>query len=247
MRIVIDLHSLPGGINNQGHGEAVGHDGWWYNATNLAWSYKVVEAALDFIQASGNAWAYTLAPINEPSDNPAGFGTGNDVTANGTAYLVAYFNGVLERTAAVDKRIPIMLQDAFQGMEHWTPYFDISTNLVIDTHVYYVLSAGVYPEYADPAICGQATVVAGDGKFPVFIGEWSAAVEYNNSLSHREKIFNTQRYAWNKYAAGGAFWTIDHTGNDPIDGEGTVNEYWSYLLMMDQGVIKPVVANATYC
>lgn len=247
MRVILDIHSLPGGTNGYGHGEADGHEAWWFNETNLEWSYKAVDAALTFIQASGNPWAWTLAPINEPSDNHDAFATPAGITTKGRAWLVQYFQGVIAHVTAVNAAIPVMLQDGFLGEETWSPYFALGTNIVIDTHVYYFTSDGVYPAYVGPAICGQATVLGGDGKFPVFIGEWSLQLQYNNTLSERERIFNTQRYAWNKYAAGSTFWAINHTGQDAVNGEGELRDYWSYSRLMDQGIIKAPVANATYC
>jgi glucan 1,3-beta-glucosidase len=68
MHVVIGLHSLPGGVNGLDIGEAFGHDEWFYNATNLDYSFKAVDAVLDFMKNSGHLNAFTIAPINEASD-----------------------------------------------------------------------------------------------------------------------------------------------------------------------------------
>ncbi|RHZ57472.1 uncharacterized protein CDV56_104782 [Aspergillus thermomutatus] len=75
MHIILGLHSLPGGVNTLDIGEALGHDDWFYNTTNLELSYQAFKAALEFINTSGNPEAFTFAPINEASDNITGFGT----------------------------------------------------------------------------------------------------------------------------------------------------------------------------
>ncbi|KAF8850655.1 glycoside hydrolase [Acephala macrosclerotiorum] len=92
MQIIIGLHSLPGGVNSLDIGKAIGHNSY---TTNLAYSFKAIDAVLSFIQISGHMGSFTLAPLNEASDNLA---------------------GVLTKIAPVDKRIPLMLQDCFQAI-----------------------------------------------------------------------------------------------------------------------------------
>jgi aryl-phospho-beta-D-glucosidase BglC (GH1 family) len=247
MRVVIGLHSLPGGVNGLDIGEAAGHDGWFYNETNLEYSYKAVSAIISFVEDSSYSWAYTLSVINEASDNPSEFATANTLTTNGTEWIVAYTNGVFDLIASSSvPKLPVMLQDCFLGEKHWSSHFDSTANLVIDTHIYYFAASGIYSEYVDSAVCGQASVAPGDGKFPVFIGEWSLQVLYNNTYDARESIFNTQRYAWSRYVQGGSFWGAIFNGTDSVDGEGTQRDYWSYDRLIDAGVIKSPT-NATYC
>ncbi|RAH80604.1 glycoside hydrolase, partial [Aspergillus japonicus CBS 114.51] len=249
MRVIIGLHSLPGGVNSLDIGEAAGHDGWFYNATNLQYSYSAVSAVLDFIASTGShAWAFTLSPLNEASDNPAGFASPTTLTDNGTAWIVQYTKGVLERIArSAVPAVPVMLQDCFLGEEHWSAHFDASANLVFDTHVYYFAASGVYSQWAQGAICGQASVLGGDGKFPVFVGEWALQTLYSNSYANRRTLFDTQRYAWSYYVQGGSFWNIKHKSTAKVDGQGTQQDYWSYELLLDEGVIGPIKSNATYC
>lgn len=247
MRVVVGLHSLPGGVNSLDIGEKAGNDGWFQNFTNLKYSYDAVDQVLQFFVDTGYPWAFTLAPINEASDNPSAFASVNTLTTNGTNWIVKYTRGVLDRIARVDKRIPLMLQDCFLGEEHWSPYFPAKTNLVIDTHVYYFAASGVYSQWANGAICGQASVVSGDGKFPVYIGEWALQTLYSNTFKNRMSLFNTQRYAWTHYAAGGSFWNIKHNSSAAVDGQGTQRDYWSYERLIDAGVIHKPLSNTTYC
>ncbi|TIA82671.1 glycoside hydrolase [Aureobasidium pullulans] len=247
MRVVIGLHSLPGGVNGLDIGEASGHDAWFYNETNLEYSYKAVSAILSFVEASSYSWAYTLSVLNEASDNPSAFATADTLTTNGTQWIVDYTNGVFDLIAESSvTKLPVMLQDCFLGEEHWSSYFASTANLVIDTHIYYFAASGIYSEYVNSAVCGQASVAPGDGKFPVFIGEWSLQVLYNNTYEARESIFNTQRYAWSRYVQGGSFWGAIFNGTDSVDGEGTQRDYWSYDRLIDAGVVKSPT-NATYC
>jgi hypothetical protein len=247
MHVIIGLHSLPGGVNSLNIGEAFGHDAWFFNTTNLDYSFKAIDAILSFITASGIPQGYTIAPINEASDNFAGFATAAGLTANGTSWINTYITGVLNRIAKVDKRIPLMLQDCFLGETYWSPFYATGTNLVIDSHIYFFAASGVYANYVAPAICGQAQYSAGDSKFPVFIGEWSLQTLYNNTLAGRKTIYDTQVYAYQKYVSGGAFWNAKMINNTAaVDGEGITSDYWSWELLADAGVVTPTL-NSSYC
>ncbi|KAJ5669569.1 hypothetical protein N7462_010639 [Penicillium macrosclerotiorum] len=247
MRVIVGLHSLPGGVNNLDIGEAVGHDSWFFNNTNLQYSYQAVDQILNFFVETGYPWGFTLSAINEASDNPDDFAGTNTLTTNGTNWIVKYTNGVLNRIANVDKRIPLMLQDCFVGEEHWSPYFANGTNLVIDMHVYYFAASGVYSQWATGAICGQASQLGGDGKFPVYVGEWALQTLYSNSYANRKTLFDTQRYAWSYYVQGGSFWNIKHNSSAVVSGQGTQRDYWSYERLIDAGVITKAASNQTYC
>lgn len=247
MRVIVGLHSLPGGVNSLDIGEKAGNDGWFFNTTNLGYSLQAVDQVLNFFVETGYPWAFTIYHINEASDNPSAFASPNTLTTNGTNWIVKYTQGVLSRIARVDKRIPLMLQDCFLGEEHWSPLFPAGTNLVIDTHVYYFAASGVYSQWANGAICGQASVLGGDGKFPVFVGEWALQTLYSNKFANRKNLFDTQRYAWSFYAQGGSFWNIKHNSSAVVDGQGTQKDYWSYEGLIDAGVIHSVNTTASYC
>jgi len=246
MHIIIGLHSLPGGVNGLDIGEAFGHDDWFYNSTNLDWSFKAIDAVLAFMKSSGHLNAFTLAPINEASDTHlAGFGSPAGLTANGTNYINTYMAGVLKKIAAVDTRIPLMLQDCFQGESFWAPFYDASTNIVIDSHFYWFAAAGAYSQYVSPAICGEASA-ATDGKFPVFVGEWSLQTMYNNTFAGRKELYDTQRYAWQHYLSGSAFWNWWSDAPAAVDGQGSQKDYWSLVDLIDEGVAT-LATNASYC
>ncbi|KAJ4324435.1 hypothetical protein N0V94_001333 [Neodidymelliopsis sp. IMI 364377] len=249
MHIIIGLHSLPGGVNSLDIGEALFHDDWFYNETNLAYSWQAVDRVLDYVKASPLGLnKFTISPINEASDtNLVGFGTSAGLTDNGVAWVNRYLYGVLDRIRKVDSRIPMMIQDNFKGADFWTPYYNTTDNVVLDSHVYYFAAAGTYANYVNGAVCGQAQYIANQTKFPNFIGEWSLQTMYNNTLADRQSIFNTERYAWSEYVNGGAFWTAVSYSTTPVDGEGTQREYWSYIDLIREGVAKSPIPGATYC
>ena len=246
MHIIVGLHSLPGGVNNLDIGEALFHDGWFYNSTNLDYSFQAIDGILTFIKNSGHMNAFTIAPINEASDNLAGFGSADGLSVNATNWINTYMDGVLAKIAKVDRRIPMMIQDCFKGASYWAPFYDASQNIVFDSHVYYFAAAGTYSAYVAPAVCGQAQYIAQETKFPVFIGEWSLQTMYNNTFLGRKTIFDTQRYAFSKYNAGSTFWTAVSYATTAVDGEGTQRDYWSYIDLINAGVITSAT-NSSYC
>lgn len=247
MHIVVGLHSLPGGVNTLDIGEAYGHDAWFQNSTNLAYSLQAIDAMLTWINGTGHANSFTIEPINEAADDFDEFGTCAGLTTAGAEYVAAYITEVLQIVETFDGgKIPVMFQDCFCGESFWSPYFNTTQNLVFDTHVYYFSDAGVYSEYVDPAVCGQASTLSGDDEFPVFVGEWSLQVTYNNTYANRQTIFDTQRYAWSEYVHGGSMWNIVHYGNATVSGEGEQEDYWSYIGLIDAGVITSKT-NSSYC
>ncbi|KAJ3116413.1 hypothetical protein HK100_001079 [Physocladia obscura] len=247
MHIIIGLHSLPGGVNNLDIGEALMHNSWFYNSTNLAYSYKAVDAILKFIVNTGHIDYFTLAPINEASDNLTNFGTPDGLSQNASNYVGSYFHGVLDRIKKVDSRIPLMVQDSFKGTEFWVPYFNATDNIVFDVHDYFFAVDGKYAEYVHFDVCGQAEWTAEETTFPIFVGEWALQVKYNNTLAGRQEIFDVQRHGWNKYLSGSAFWTAVSYANASVSGEGVQSDYWSYIKLIDAGVTNGFSSSFDYC
>lgn len=69
---------------------------------------------------------------------------------------------------------------------------------------------------------------------------------YNNTYADRETTFDTQRYAWQLNVAGGAFWTAVSYATAAVDGEGTQRDYWSYIDLINAGVITSQTTDS-YC
>ncbi|KAK7224440.1 hypothetical protein V2G26_012443 [Clonostachys chloroleuca] len=137
IHIIINIHSLPGGVNNLGLGGREGHHDWFNNQTALDYSYKTVDAAIKFIEESDFPDKFTLQPLNEPVDNPAAFGFPDALTDAGAAWVLSYFRGVLARVQATNAKIPVMLQGSFRPASFWSPDFVDTDNIVFDVHNYY--------------------------------------------------------------------------------------------------------------
>jgi hypothetical protein len=242
MHIVVGLHGLPGGINAGGIGEAIDHNSWWNNQTNLEYSYQALREVFDFVQRSGYPNHYTISPINEASDNPAQFSAPTGLTDNGATWLAKYFVGCIDIQNNVNPKIPLMFQDSFKGEAFWAPHFDASANLVFDTHMYYFGTRYMTSDaLALPSlVCtlGRNGTLAGDSKFPVVIGEWALQAYSNNTLARRKLTYDVQRTVYSKYVSGSIFWTAKHSGKDTLNGEGLLEDYWSFLDLAAEGVVK---------
>lgn len=255
MHVVLDLHSLPGGVNGLDIGEVsvvptfrsqalltmmqrVGKWEWFNSTKNFDLSLKVVDAALDFIQHSGSPQSYSFAPVNEPADNPdfSKFGTPAALSDAGAVWVLRYFKAVLQRVNAVNRKIPVMLQGSFKGEPYWAPFFQKSENIIFDAHNYY-FARPVDSNNVTSLLCADAKRLAGDGKFPVFMGEWSIQTSLNNTFANRAKLLNTGLYAYNKNSQGNAYWTAKFRGNITVAGEGTQSDYWNYESFIDLGII----------
>jgi aryl-phospho-beta-D-glucosidase BglC (GH1 family) len=248
MHIIVDVHSLPGGVNGMGFGEGEGHFGWFNNATALAYSYQAIDAVIAYVQGSGYPQSYTIEPINEPVDNTdiTTFGTPASLSDSGAAWVLKYIQGVVSKVKSANSKIPIMFQGGFKGESYWSPSFPNGTNLVFDVHNYYFAGRPTDSTTVSSDICSDAKTSVGDGKFPVFIGEWAIQTVSNNLFSTRAKNLQTGLYAFAKYDHGSCYWTAKFSGNVAVVGEGVQGDYWNYANFISLGYVKPS-SGATYC
>jgi len=85
-------------------------------SANPQYSFNTIDAIFSRMKNSSHMEAFTIALINEALDTHlAGFGSPAGLIADVTDRMNTYLAcvGVLKKIAAVDKRIPVMLQDCF--------------------------------------------------------------------------------------------------------------------------------------
>ena len=151
--------------------------------------------------------------------------------------MLKYFKAVLQHVEAVNRKIPVMLQGSFKGEPFWSGKFNKSDNIVFDVHNYY-FGRPSDSNNVTSLLCADAKTLAGDGKFPVFVGEWAIQTSANNKFANRAKNLNTGLYAYNKYTQGNSYWTAKYRGNATVVGEGTQSDYWNYESFIDMGIIN---------
>ncbi|PLB43997.1 putative glucan 1,3-beta-glucosidase precursor [Aspergillus steynii IBT 23096] len=240
MHVVIDVHSLPGGVNGLTIGEATGHWGWFHNETALDYSLQIVDAVVDFVQNSSYPQSFSISPINEPADSNQDmsvFGTPAALSDRGASWVLKYMQAVVARVAAVNPRIPIMFQGSFKPVEYWSGNFSADTNLIFDVHTYYFERTNVTSQNLPMHLNSDARAKSGDGKFPVFVGEWSIETGSNNSFALRERNFNAGVAAWRRHGQGSTYWTAKFSGNATVAGQGTQADYWSFESFIDHGYV----------
>ncbi|GLA48006.1 hypothetical protein AnigIFM63604_003036 [Aspergillus niger] len=238
MHIIIDTHSLPGGVNGLTIGEATGHWYWFYNETNFNYSMQVIDQVINFIQTSGSPQSYTLEPINEPADNNTNmvvFGTPLALTDHGAAWVLKYIRAVVQRVESVNPNIPVMFQGSFKYPQYWEGDFPATTNLVFDTHHYYYEHMDSSSENLPEYILADAREKSGTGKFPVFVGEWAIQATYNNTLALRKRNVLAGLETWGSFSQGSSYWTAKFTGNTSVAGQGEQKDYWCYETFIDEG------------
>ncbi|RAH42502.1 putative glucan 1,3-beta-glucosidase precursor [Aspergillus brunneoviolaceus CBS 621.78] len=239
MHVIVDIHGLPGGTNGLTIGEATGHYGWWYNQTNFDYSLQAVDAVIDYIQNSGHPESYSLEPANEAVDNRdfSVFGTPAALTDKAAAWLLKYYQAVIDHVAAVNPSIPVMLQDSFKGERFWSGNFSTDANIVFDSHNYWFDDTNATSVTLAKDICTRAKSVAGDGKFPVFVGEWAIQAGSNNTFALRERNLNTGLHAFHQHTQGSSYWTAKFYGNGTVSGQGNQTDYWNFEGFIDLGLV----------
>ena len=122
MHVIIDVHSLPGGVNGMPFGEAEGHYGWFNNQTALEYSLEIIDKVIDFVQNSEHPDGYSIAPINEPVDNTAmsAFGTPAALSDDGAAWTLKYIQSVIAKVQKVNAKIPVVFQGGFRPVPIWS-------------------------------------------------------------------------------------------------------------------------------
>jgi hypothetical protein len=174
------------------------------------------------------------------------FGTSAALSASGAAWVLQYVKGVIAKVQAANPQIPVMFQDSWKGEAYWSSSFPAGTNLVFDVHNYYFAGRPTDSTTVSSVICSDAKASAGDGKFPVFVGEWSIQTASNNLFSMRKQNLNTGLWAFSKYTHGSAYWTAKFSGNVAVGGEGVQGDYWNYENFISLGYVN-ASAGAAYC
>ncbi|KAL4999583.1 glycoside hydrolase superfamily [Aspergillus recurvatus] len=252
MHIVIDVHSLPGGLNGLDIGEKKGNWGWFYNVTAWNNSLHVVDAVVEFIFTSSSQGSFTLEPMNEPTDRNgdddltmAVFGTPAALSDRAATYIMSFWKAVLERVRALESdfgsgmtgTIPIAFQ-SFKLPSYWGTNFTADSNVVFDVHNYYFEGRNTTSENLPTYMRSDAQEksVTGNG-VPVYVGEWAIQAAYNNSFALRQRNLIAGLSIWEEYMQGSTYWSARFEGTDEVDGEGSKSDYWNFEQFIELGYL----------
>lgn len=256
LKILIDLHMVPGSQNGFDNGGISGVCAWAQNPDEVEYTLEVLERlAQRYGQRPG---LLGIQPLNEPI---VGNGAWEDMDVMyryppvsdellavsapiSMEFLKSFYLRVYERLRPLlpeDKWI--VYHDAF-GMWNWFTFLwgDSHEGIAFDTHIYLfnVESVGLQsPFWHDAFILGNGLLMRIlQTRFPVICGEWSLFSNYALALEDQseQEAYNTaiakkQLEAWDKYGAGGIYWNY-RVGDG---AQGSWNEPWDLRRCVENG------------
>ena len=230
LKILIDMHMVPGSQNGFDNGGISGVCAWAQHPDDVEYVITVLERLAD--RYGDRDGLFGIQPLNEPV---IGSGKWEDMDVMyryepvdeellaesapiSLDFLKNYYIEVYERLRSIlpeDKWI--VYHDAFSMWNWFTFMMDGNyEGVVFDTHVYLfnIESVGLQGSF------WHSSFVLGNGvlmrilqsRFPVIVGEWSLFNNYALALEEQEReayyvsAAEKQLEAWDKYGAGGIYW-----------------------------------------
>ncbi|SPO19882.1 probable EXG1 - exo-beta-1,3-glucanase (I/II), major isoform [Ustilago trichophora] len=171
LKVIIDLHGVPGSQNGFDNSGRKGAANWPSNQRNADRAVAVISTiAARFAKYDGTVTSIEL--LNEP----AGFLGGNMMDFTKNYYFSGYYNARSKFGNAA-----IMIHDGFMGLSYWNgvaqpPQFQ---QVLLDTHIYSVFSPQEVAMSEDQRLnnyCSQADGLASSNRnLWTIVGEWTTA------------------------------------------------------------------------
>ena len=234
LRVLIDLHTVPGGQNASDNGGVCGLCTWHVRPDKVG-------QALDTLELLAQRYAdhpalFGIEPLNEPA-NEAVFSSNaarysqrypDRVGASSAvprAFLERFYTDVYDRLRPVlPDSAAIVLHDRFDPLESWEDFMPSKThvNVWLDTHRYLVFSEHLLSgNTAFTQLCSHIRLllrwrrqISRAGRHHrVLVGEWSLASK-NKLANHQSWLAKAQLCAW-KRASASCFWSLRAAPDDP--------------------------------
>lgn len=261
--VLIDLHALPGGANNQDHsGTNSGVAELWANKANLDLATKCLTYIAQEVKNNNMANVTGIQLCNEADYNAKG--------------IYEWYDNVLSTISQVDSTMPLYISDAwdFDRTISYVQSKPRSGNpFIIDTHLYWAFSAGnqnMAPQQIISDVSNMLTELDGKdgnvvdrGAVTVFVGEYSCVMDGQSwskaPADHdRKKLiqqFGNAQCARYQYRSGGCtFWTSKMDwmpggewgfvamSNDPVSSSPAILPPPN--LVLDQRTVSNKIAHA---
>lgn len=231
LKVLIDLHMVPGSQNGFDNGGISGVCAWWQLPEEVAYTLDLLEKlAIRYGQREG---LFGIQPLNEPI-----IGDGDWMNMD----VVQRYPPVDETLLALSKPISLdWLKDFYRsayerihphlGEDKWIVYHDAFTmwnwvgfmpsskypGMAFDTHVYLFNIENVAhlsgPFWHDTFVWINGTLMRLLGtSHPMIVGEWSLFNYYALNLEEEQRAAyftasaRKQLAAWDHYGAGGIYW-----------------------------------------
>ncbi|MEA2652058.1 MAG: glucan 1,3-beta-glucosidase [Chloroflexota bacterium] len=244
MKILIDLHTVPGSQNGFDNGGICGVCTFHKKPENVEFALSVLERLATRYREHPSLWGIQV--LNEPisqeiwdiADIPTRYPAVDPEEAAGsepvpTEFLKQFYRDAYQRIRAQAPDVTVVFHDGFR-IEEWKGFFTAPDfeNVILDTHLYLMMltwSSGdrALDEYVALVADRFASSVREAARdVPVMIGEWCLDTASKKSLeltdderaSYFRTIADVQLRAWEPAVA----WT-----------------YWSYKLQTDDPLHDP--------
>lgn len=244
LKILVDLHTVPGGQNGLDNGGICGLCTWHQNQESVDLTLQILEKIAK--RYSGHPAFWGLEPVNEPANElmfrVMSRGCGPDYQENlskssavPTDFLRDFYLKCYDRlTPLLAGNTKLVFHDGFR-LSEWDDFMPASEypDVWIDTHMYinfarYELKNDSVEEYAEYVREKFADALIRAGEYhPVLVGEWSLALHSSEAeaadQAEKTRIYRylaeVQKDAW-KYAGGDIYWSYKT--------EDCVNPHWSF-------------------
>ena len=258
LKILIDLHMVPGSQNGFDNGGTSGVCAWWRLPDEVAYTLDLLERLAE--RYGRRTGLFGIQPLNEPI-----VGDGDWMSMD----IVQRYPPVDEELLAISKPIPpgwlkSFYLSAYQRIrprldeDKWVVFHDAFTmwdwvgfmpsgeypGVAFDTHVYLFNSENVAhlsgPFWHDAFVWINGTLMRLLGTtHPVIVGEWSLFNHYAQGLPETQRAAyytasaEKQLAAWDQYGAGGLFWNW-RLGSG---AQNSRNSSWELKTCYEQGWI----------
>lgn len=206
IRILVDLHTTPGGQNGYDNGGIVGVCKWHKNKKEVQFVLGVLERLAE--RYAGNEALFGIEVLNEPISLPVYLtapSTGKAVDkeeAKGSGFVPLRFLKPFyaEAYRRIRKHLPkekaIVFHDGFR-LNSWNRFFQKSgmENVFLDTHIYIFAMENFVPihkpwVYRIYIGIDKWRIKRAQKAIPVIVGEWCICNRYANRMS--EKVMSAE-------------------------------------------------------
>ena len=247
LKILLDLHTVPGSQNGYDNGGLTGVCKWSKSPDEVEFALSVLERlALRYGQEEA---LYGIQPVNEPISfivwvSSPSFGKAVDkAEAKGSSYVSMKFlrSFYLEAYKRLRAILPedkvIVFHDGFR-IKRWKSFFTKNElkNVMLDTHIYIFAMEGflpisVLPVYRAYVAMNRRSIRSVSRYVPVVVGEWCISNKYAGNSKAEEmqaryrQVADLQLQAWSE-SAGFIYWSYKLWPEPDLPMDDAWKEAW---------------------
>lgn len=249
MRVLVDLHTVPGGQNGFDNGGVCGLCTWHLSPDHIARTLSVLERLA--LRYASHPALFGIEAMNEPAsprvfaDSMRRYGAGHPTRVERSRpiphlVLAQFYQLVYERLRPILGRdVALVFHDQFQ-LGAWDRFLPAGRhpNVWIDTHQYVATLAratrisSLRGHLAIARVVGMR-IARAQRHHPVLVGEWSLShhIKGLSALPADERAAAYRAYASAQLAAfdrgmGGCFWSLRNATHDDWSLEACVRAGW---------------------